>query len=94
MLTEFILSTLPTVCMISGQVIWSETKTLADLRATCPIEYHVKGRVLLLKSHRWLVEVAIPEEPGVQSFIYRWGQADAEVGDHIVPISYGPVGGA
>ena len=94
MLTELILSILPTVCMISGQVTWSETTTRADLRATCPIEYHVKGTVLFLKSHRWLVEVAIPEEPGIQSFIYRWGQADARVGDHLVPISYGPVGGA
>jgi hypothetical protein len=94
MLSVLILSALPMVCMISGQVTWSETQTMADLKTTCPIEYHVKGRVLLLKSHRWLVEVAIPEEPGTQSFVYRWGQADARVGDHIVPISYGPVGGA
>ena len=94
MLSELILSALPMVCVISGQVTWSETQTMADLKTTCPIEYHVKGTVLLLKSHRWLVEVAIPKEPGVQSFVYRWGQADAEVGEHIVPISYGPVGGA
>ena len=94
MLAELILSIIPMVCVISGQVTWSETQTMADLKTTCPIEYHVKGTVLLLKSHRWFVEVAIPEEPGTQSFIYRWGQADARVGDHIVPISYGPVGGA
>lgn len=93
MLTELI-SIIPMVCVISGQVTWSETQTMADLKTTCPIEYQVKGTVLLLKSHRWFVEVAIPEELGVQSFVYRWGQADAEVGDHIVPISYGPVGGA
>ena len=93
MLAEFMVSVLSTACVISGQVTWSEAKTIADLRATCPIEYHLKGTVLLLKSHRWLVEVAIPEETGVQSFVYRWGQSDAQVGDHKVPISYGPVDG-
>ena len=94
MLTEIIVSILPMVCVISGEVTWSETKIRADLKTTCPIEYHLKGTVLLMKSHRWLVEIAIPQEPGTQSFIYRWGQADARVGDHIVPISYGPVDGA
>jgi hypothetical protein len=93
MLAEFMMSVLSAACVISGQVTWSETKTIADLKATCPIEYHLKGTVLLLKSRRWLVEVAIPEETGVQSFVYRWGQSDAQVGDHRVPISYGPLGG-
>ena len=92
MLTE-LNSILSAMCMISGQVTWSETVTMADLRATCPIEYHVQGTVLFLKSQRWLVEIAIPEEPGIQSFIYKWGQAIAEVGNHRVPIMYGPVGG-
>jgi len=91
MLAELIGSVLSTVCIISGQVTWSETKTVANLRTTCPIEYHLKGTVWLMRSRRWLVEVAIPEEAGVQSFVYRWGQCDAQVGDHKVPISYGPV---
>ena len=93
MLSEFIVSVLSTACVISGQVTWSETKTSADLRATCPIEYHMEGTVLLLKSDRWFVEVGIPEETGIQSFVYRWGQSDAQVGDHKVPISYGPIDG-
>lgn len=93
MLTEFMVSVLSTACIISGQVTWSKTNTVADLRATCPIEYHLKGTVLLLKSRRWLVEVAIPEETGVQSFVYRWGQSDAQIGERIVPISYGPLDG-
>ena len=45
MLPELILSALPMVCVISGQVTWSETQTMADLKTTCPIEYHVKGTV-------------------------------------------------
>ena len=93
MLAEVMVSVLSTVCVINGQVTWSETTTSADLRATCPIEYHLEGTVLFLKSHRWLVEVRIPEETGIQSFMYRWGQRDAHIGEHIVPVIYGPVDG-
>ena len=93
MLAEFIVSVLSTACVISGQVTWSATTPSADLRSNCAIEYHLEGAVLFLKSHRWLVEVGIPEETGIQSFVYRWGQRDAHVGDHIVPISFGPVDG-
>ena len=91
--SEFIVSVLSTACIISGQVTWSETKPPQTSGPTCPIEYHFEGTVLLLKSHRWFVEVGIPEETGIQSFVYRWGQSDAQVGDHTVPIFYGTVDG-
>jgi hypothetical protein len=77
---------------ITGGIRWADTHTTANLNATCPI------RVTVLVSGDLgptKVDCSYPcsEEPGAQSFIYKWGQSAAQVGDHTVEVSYGPTGG-
>jgi hypothetical protein len=56
-------------------------------------KYFASGRVVMLASKKWIVEIPVPKESGSQSFIYRWGQPKAQVGEHSVQVSYGPRGG-
>ena len=69
-------------CLITGAVMWTDDHATAHLRTACPIDIR-----------RWVVHIAIPPEGGVQTFEYRWGQAEAQIGEHTVNVSYGPVGG-
>jgi hypothetical protein len=80
-------------CLITGAVMWTKDHATVHLRTPCPIDIRVEGAQLTLQSRRWVVHIAIPPESGVQTFEYRWGQAEAQVGEHTVNISYGPVGG-
>jgi hypothetical protein len=94
MLAEAVLSGwIVFTCMISGEVNWNPSQSTANLKASCPISFEVHGSLITLSSKRWVVEIPIPEEPGSQSFVYRWGQPEAQVGEHVVKISYGPAGG-
>lgn len=80
-------------CLITGAVVVAPGESKATLSAGCPVEYKLEGSIIRLRSKRWIVEIAVPEETGVQSFRYRWGQSDAIIGDHVVKVSYGPAGG-
>ena len=80
-------------CLITGAVMWTDDHATAHLRTACPIDIRVEGAQLTLQSRRWVVHIAIPPEGGVQTFEYRWGQAEAQIGEHTVNVSYGPVGG-
>jgi hypothetical protein len=93
MWTALLVGWLTNMCYITGEIHWAETKTMANLKATCPISISVQGPVVTLTSRRWIVQIAVPEESGTQSFMYRWGQSDAQVGNHSVKVSYGPRGG-
>jgi hypothetical protein len=93
MLTAFLIGWLTNMCYITGDISWAESKTMANLKATCPINISVQGPVVTLASRKWVVQVPIPKESGTQSFMYRWGQSAARVGDHTVEVSYGPRGG-
>jgi len=79
-------------CLIAGEVIWNEPSAAANLSAQCPVHYEVDRSLLKIRSRKWMVEIPIPREHGVQSFQYYWGQTKAIVGDHVVEISYGPAG--
>ena len=84
---------LSNMCYITGEIRWADTRTTANLKTTCPISVTVQGPMVTLTSRKWIVHIPVPEEPGVQSFIYKWGQSAAQVGDHTVEVSYGPAGG-
>lgn len=88
MVAEVLLSVwLTQACIITGEVTWSAEHTTAHLRASCPIRYQVDGARIRLTSKRWIVDIPVPEESGVQAFSYRWGQSEASVGEHTVKIS-------
>ncbi|MBX3329710.1 MAG: hypothetical protein KF722_04855 [Nitrospira sp.] len=79
-------------CLIAGEVVWSQDRAAAKLSAECPVSYQVDHALLRIRSKKWMVEIPIPQESGTQSFQYRWGQTKAVVGEHLVEVSYGPVG--
>ena len=79
-------------CLIAGEVVWSQESAEATLSAECPVSYQVEHALLRIRSKKWVVEIPIPQENGTQSFQYRWGQTKAVVGEHLVEVSYGPVG--
>jgi hypothetical protein len=93
MWTALLIGLLSNMCYITGEIRWAETQTTANLKATCPISISVQGPVVTLVSRKWIVQIPVPKESGIQSFIYRWGQSAALVGDHSVEVSYGPRGG-
>ena len=93
MWTALLLGWLTNMCYITGDIRWAEAKTMANLKATCPISISVQGPAIILTSRRWIVQIAVPQESGTQSFMYRWGQSAAQVGDRTVVVSYGPRGG-
>ncbi|HJR76245.1 MAG TPA: hypothetical protein VJ805_04700 [Nitrospiraceae bacterium] len=94
MWTALLVGWLTNICYITGEIRWAETKTTANLKATCPIIVSVQEAVVTLTSRKWIVQIPVPQESGTQSFMYRWGRSSAQVGDHSVPVSYGPRGGA
>ncbi len=79
-------------CVISGEVIWHGARATGNLTTHCPITAVVEDGLIRLASKRWVVEIPIPKEGGVQAFIYRWGQSEAQVGNHTVSVAYGPAG--
>lgn len=82
-----------TSCLIAGEVEWKEEHATAKLATECPFRYEVEHSRLKIHSKRWVVEIPIPHEQGIQSFQYRWGQAKAIVGEHLIEVAYGPEGG-
>jgi hypothetical protein len=80
-------------CFIFGEVSATEEQT-SELQATgCPIKIERKGKLLTLSSPKYIVEIAIPDKPGPQKFLYQWGQSEATIGSQVVNVSYREVGG-
>jgi hypothetical protein len=82
-------------CFVVGEVSWAkedmEPKT--RLLTWCPIHVQRDGKYILLSSSRLRVEIAIPEDPAPQGFLYVWGQRAATIGSRSVNVAYGPVDG-
>ena len=80
-------------CFIFGEVSATEEEA-SGLKATgCPIKIERKGKLLTLSSPKFIVEIAIPDGPGPQKFLYQWGQSEATIGNQVINISYREVGG-
>ena len=80
-------------CFIFGEVSVSE-ENAPNLSATgCPIKIERKGKLITLTSPKFIVEIAIPDAPGPQKFLYQWGQPEATIGNQVIAISYREVGG-
>lgn len=80
-------------CFIFGEVSAAEEQA-SNLQATgCPIKIERKGKLITLTSPKFVVEIAIPDMPGPQKFLYQWGQAEATIGNQVIAISYRELGG-
>ena len=83
------------ICTVSGEVYSEQNTTNAALAPTnCPIDIQQDGRVITMRSPKWVVQVIIPDDIGKQEFFYQWGERDAKIGDREVQVSYRPAGGA
>ncbi len=79
-------------CFIFGEVSATEEEA-SGLKATgCPIKIARKGKLITLSSPKFIVEIAIPDMPGPQKFLYQWGQSEATIGNQVINISYREVG--
>src|SRR5215212_5370160 len=81
-------------CFITGEVFYSTAQTSALLTSNCPIQIEREGTRIKMTTAKWIVQVDIPEEPGMHEFVYRWGQLEAKIGGQKVNVAYGPTGGA
>jgi len=80
-------------CFILGEISAAEEQA-SELKATgCPIKIERKGKLITLTSPKYIVEIAIPDAPGPQKFLYQWGQAEATIGSQVIAVSYREVGG-
>lgn len=80
-------------CFIFGEVSAAEEQA-SELKATgCPIKIERKGKLITLTSPKYIVQIAIPDAPGPQKFLYQWGQAEATIGSQVITVSYREVGG-
>jgi hypothetical protein len=84
----------PAQCYITGKVYGAEELGEVDARLTipehCPISWTRYERRLVLTSHRWRVEIALPRGGGWMDFRYMWGHAEAYIGTEPVQIVAGP----
>ena len=80
-------------CFIFGEVSAAE-EPVSELQVTgCPIKIERKGKLITLTSPKFIVEIAIPDAPGAQKFLYQWGQAEATIGNQVIAVSYREAGG-
>jgi len=80
-------------CFIFGEVSAAEAKSLELTATGCPIKIERKGKLITLSSPKYIVEIAIPDMPGAQKFLYQWGQSEATIGNQVITISFREVGG-
>ena len=67
MWTALLVGWLTNICYITGEIRWAETKTTANLKATCPISISVQEAVVTLTSRKWIVQIPVPQ--GVRNAI-------------------------
>ena len=82
-------------CFVVGEVFWAkeEMEPQARLTTACPIHVVRDGKYIKMSSSKWMVEIAIPEDPRPQGFLYVWGQPVATIGNRPMKVAYGPVDG-
>jgi len=80
-------SNLPQACFVYGEVFWSPVQISAMLSSNCRIHIERQERVIILKGQNRIIQVLIPEEPGLHEFIYRWGQPAAHFDDELVRVA-------
>ena len=79
-------SSMPQACFIFGEVFWSTTQISAILSSNCAIRIERKERRIIMTGPNKIIEVLIPEDPGLHEFIYRWGHRTAHFDDETVEI--------
>ena len=80
-------------CFIFGEVSAAEEQVFELKAMGCPIKIERKGKFITLASPKYIVEIAIPDMPGPQKFLYQWGQAEATIGNQVINVSYREIGG-
>jgi hypothetical protein len=85
----------PPTCLVMGTVWWPKEDMEPKMRltTTCPIQIQRDGQFVKMSSPRWSVEVCLPEKPRPQGFLYIWGHSEATIGNHAVPVRFGPAYG-
>jgi len=56
------------------------------LSSNCAIRIERKERRIIMTGPNKIIEVLIPEDPGLHEFIYRWGHRTAHFDDETVEI--------
>ena len=79
-------SSMPQACFVFGEVFWSTTQISAMLSSNCAIRIERKERRIIMTGPNKIIEVLIPEDPGLHEFIYRWGQRNVHFDDNSVEI--------
>ena len=82
---------MPQACFVFGEVLWSTNQTTAMLSSNCPIHISRQGGIIMMKGLRRMVNVVIPQDPGLHEFVYRWGESFARFDDDKVRVAFGPV---
>ena len=82
---------MPQACFVFGEVLWSPTQTTAMLSSNYPIQIGQQGGIIVMKGQRRMVNVAIPKDPGLHEFVYRWGESFARFDDEKVRVGFGPL---
>ncbi len=86
-----VLISMPQACFVFGEVLWSPNQATAMLSSNCPIQIGRQGGVIVMKGTRRMVNVAIPKDPGLHEFVYRWGESFARFDDEKVRVAFGPL---
>ena len=79
-------SSMPQACFVFGEVFWSTTQISAMLSSNCAIRIERKERRIIMTGPNKIIEVLIPEDPGLHEFIYRWAQRNVHFDDNSVEI--------
>src|SRR5205807_5168278 len=79
-------SSMPQACFVFGEVFWSTTQINAMLSSNCAIRIERKERRIIMTGPNRIIEVLIPEDPGLHEFSYRWGTHTAQFDDESVEI--------
>ena len=66
-------NSIPQACFVFGEVFWSGSQVSAMLSSNCPIHIERNESLLTMTARHKTVTVKIPADPGVHSFMYRWG---------------------
>jgi hypothetical protein len=86
-------NSIPQACFVFGEVFWSETQVSAMLSSNCPIHIERKESLIAMSARHKTVMFMIPQDPGVHSFVYRWGNRVALFDDEKVEVALGPGAG-
>ena len=83
----------PQACFVFGEVFWSENQVSAMLSSNCPIHIERKESLITMTARSKTVVFMLPEDPGVHSFVYRWGNRTALFDEEKIEVGLGPSAG-